>query len=225
MKPSLILGLLVLLPPACSLEKSSLGEAPEDSDSDGATSTSSTDATSDASNSTADPTIGDASASVGGAESDVGAPCVLSSFPQSRMFDSGNPGCAASICLYANDNQPSVGPCATDDDCVTPGDTESYAVCNPETSECMLNPEFVAERSMCTDYCDTDSDCAGVDGTACESGFVCRVAATLGPDCCEKVCVCEDDASVDLDQATQDCAQGVAPGCCDQEPVSPACGQ
>lgn len=53
---------------------------------------------------------------------------------------------------------------------------------------------------FCTDTCSTDDDCSdGETGsksnpmdTHCKSNFVCAVATTSGPFCCQKYCICHD---------------------------------
>lgn len=50
-----------------------------------------------------------------------------------------------------------------------------------------------AEGSFCTAACASDSDCSDADPSSrCTSGFVCAVATTSGPFCCQKLCVCHD---------------------------------
>ncbi len=54
-------------------------------------------------------------------------------------------------------------------------------------------PNAAAEGAFCTATCSTDDDCSDSDpGTKCTSGFVCTVATTAGPFCCQKMCVCHD---------------------------------
>ena len=204
MKRNLGFSLVIALSLACDLDKSSLGDLPEESATTGDESATDTAIT----------------ISSGGDENDIGAPCQLQFTPESRLLDSGNPGCNAGMCLYAREEVADNGGCTVPEDC--PGE---YQTCDLEIGECILDPGFVSERSMCTNYCEVDDDCAAAPGSACESGFVCAVAATLGPDCCEKVCVCADDADPGLEEATLECAQGVAVGCCDQTPRPPSCGE
>ena len=53
---------------------------------------------------------------------------------------------------------------------------------------------------LCTAGCDNNDDCAdgegGPKGDAndrhCENGFVCMWPTTVGPFCCQKMCVCRD---------------------------------
>ena len=47
-------------------------------------------------------------------------------------------------------------------------------------------------KGMCTAACDTNEDCTKVPESPCNSEFVCAVAVTVGPYCCEKLCVCKD---------------------------------
>lgn len=55
------------------------------------------------------------------------------------------------------------------------------------------------DGAFCTATCSTDDDCADAetgtkgDGTTlCKSNFVCAVATTTGPFCCQKFCICHD---------------------------------
>lgn len=156
------------------------------------------------------------------ASSEVGAPCQLSFLPEARLLDLGNPGCGSGMCLFADsiftDSQQS---CTEAEDCIGFGEG---VICS-EAGLCQLDPDLVATRSMCTETCVEDADCVGVEGTACEGGFACVPIAALGPACCQPVCACRDgldlaDAQVLADQ----CAEGTAPGCCEQEPTPEACG-
>lgn len=45
---------------------------------------------------------------------------------------------------------------------------------------------------MCTAECEKDSDCGKVPESPCVTGFTCGVAVTVGPFCCQKVCICKD---------------------------------
>ncbi|HVK72414.1 MAG TPA: hypothetical protein VM734_03810 [Kofleriaceae bacterium] len=45
---------------------------------------------------------------------------------------------------------------------------------------------------MCTSTCESDSDCDKVPESPCVTGFTCGVAVTVGPFCCQKVCICKD---------------------------------
>lgn len=70
---------------------------------------------------------------------------------------------------------------------------------------CMLPADEESATSMgdgafCTDTCSTDDDCADGQTTdkgntkdpRCKSNFVCAVATTSGPFCCQKFCICND---------------------------------
>jgi hypothetical protein len=51
--------------------------------------------------------------------------------------------------------------------------------------------------AYCSVLCAKDSDCdgelrAGASDTRCRSGFTCAVPFTVGPLCCQKLCVCRD---------------------------------
>jgi hypothetical protein len=69
--------------------------------------------------------------------------------------------------------------------CLLPAD-ESVATAN-------------GDGPFCTYSCSSDSDCSdaetaskGSGSTQCKSNFVCTVATTSGPFCCQKYCVCHD---------------------------------
>ncbi len=47
-------------------------------------------------------------------------------------------------------------------------------------------------RGMCTSTCESDADCDKVPESPCVTGFTCGVAVTVGPFCCQKVCICKD---------------------------------
>ena len=49
-----------------------------------------------------------------------------------------------------------------------------------------------AAEALCTAGCDGSGDCDGVDESPCLGGFACMVPVTVGPFCCEKLCVCKD---------------------------------
>jgi hypothetical protein len=55
---------------------------------------------------------------------------------------------------------------------------------------------------LCTAGCESNDDCEGEGGPKgsatdhhCESGFVCMWPTTVGPFCCERMCVCRDFVS------------------------------
>jgi hypothetical protein len=58
-----------------------------------------------------------------------------------------------------------------------------------------------APRATCTATCNHDSDCDAETLSQCPAKFVCAVATTAGPFCCEKVCICKSDlqAGVNVD--------------------------
>lgn len=47
-------------------------------------------------------------------------------------------------------------------------------------------------QGLCTATCEADDDCVRVPESPCVSGFTCGVATTVGPFCCQKVCMCKD---------------------------------
>jgi hypothetical protein len=52
--------------------------------------------------------------------------------------------------------------------------------------------------SLCTATCSSDDDCSDGETSSdktsnqCKTGFTCIVATTVGPFCCERMCVCKD---------------------------------
>jgi hypothetical protein len=61
-------------------------------------------------------------------------------------------------------------------------------------------PNGAGDGATCTATCDTDDDCkdaetTGMNNTSdqrCKTDFVCAVATTSGPFCCQKFCICHD---------------------------------
>ena len=164
------LGLLVLA--GCDPEQSSLGELPQEETTD----TSSTDTGSDTT-------------------SVVGAPCELSQIPLTILLDEvPNEVCGEeNFCHYPVTDSATVEACTSDEMC---GGQDGMFYCDLDTNRCVLDPSFIAARSMCTQACETAADCEGVDGTLCESGFSCEPVTSLGSSCCQTFCVCNDDLDV-----------------------------
>jgi hypothetical protein len=56
------------------------------------------------------------------------------------------------------------------------------------------------DGAFCTATCSSDDDCSDAEignkgdtsDTRCKSSFVCGVATTVGPFCCQKLCICRD---------------------------------
>jgi hypothetical protein len=74
-------------------------------------------------------------------------------------------------------------------------------------------------RATCTARCQHDSDCDAETKAFCKSGFACAVAMSVGPFCCEKLCICRDDltsTNSDPDGGTrlpETCLPGRNPEC------------
>jgi hypothetical protein len=51
---------------------------------------------------------------------------------------------------------------------------------------------LASSHGMCTDSCESDDDCDKVPESPCVTGFTCGVALTVGPFCCQRVCICKD---------------------------------
>jgi hypothetical protein len=151
----------------------------------------------------------------------VGAACELSFMPEATLLDLGNASCPSGMCLFASEvRTQSDASCAGAEDCEG---FELGAICSPE-GMCGLDPEFVAARSMCTDFCETDADCVPAEGTSCAGGFTCGPVASIGDACCQNVCICNDDYNPELQDLEWSCEGGTTEGCCDQDPLPPACG-
>jgi hypothetical protein len=60
------------------------------------------------------------------------------------------------------------------------------------------SPSGLDDGATCTATCSTDDDCSDAEtaskGTqgGCKGDFVCAVATTSGPFCCQKFCICHD---------------------------------
>ena len=45
---------------------------------------------------------------------------------------------------------------------------------------------------LCSDFCDSSDDCDREASSPCQTGFSCEIASTVGPFCCQKMCICND---------------------------------
>ncbi|RMG99757.1 MAG: hypothetical protein D6705_02250 [Deltaproteobacteria bacterium] len=173
---------------------------------------------------------------------DVGAPCNHGQVdpPESKVVTFPALACNELVCVYADEAEPPPDPCATDEDCNAGGvnQVKKFQCVKDEgenQGECQLAIDYVLERSMCSKKCSSDDDCKNqgikkvtFEGTECREGFACARIQSLGEFCCEKLCVCRDDLTVDTD-LDSNCAAGTQEGCCvkNGQPVSPlpeACG-
>lgn len=151
---------------------------------------------------------------------DVGAPCNhgLVTPPQTALVSFPALMCDDLLCVYGEANIPPATSCSSDEACQTdPGDLRFRCEMDDAgNGECVVDPTYMLERSMCSRRCASDEDCEdrgiGLDPlaerTACRTGFRCTELQALGDLCCEKMCVCEDaladGALEDLVQACQD---------------------
>lgn len=145
---------------------------------------------------TGTPTTGD-----GGAP--LGAPCDHAGVD----FEAGpaitlDPACGGGFCLFGDPAQPPPDACNFDADCNNADPTKIRFQC--QDNACVLADPYKQERSMCTRTCAVDSDCLDVAAdTLCQTNFIC-VATTA--DCCQPVCLCNDDASAGyLDTVAAEC--------------------
>jgi len=77
--------------------------------------------------------------------------------------------------------------------------------------------------SLCTASCTTDDDCADAEGASatdsasklCKKGFFCTWPTTVGPFCCQKMCVCRDFVAEDKggSKLPQACTSRAVGGC------------
>ncbi|MGH1345830.1 MAG: hypothetical protein ACRBN8_29975 [Nannocystales bacterium] len=215
---SLAGGLSLMLLAACDPKDSSLGDLPQSE-----TELDSEDMPA------SDPTDSD---DTGSEASVVGQPCELGQAPLSAMLEEvPSEACGGGYCLYAENDVAPFGPCSTDEDCAespesgkNPESTPDF-YCDAATDQCKLDPAFVADRSMCTQQCDTVTDCVGADGTTCEGGFSCAPVSSLGALCCQNVCVCNDDLDfTSSEELRAACDENAVAGCCDQDPPGLGCG-
>ncbi len=158
-------------------------------------------------------------------QSDVGLPCNHGPgfIPQSQTITFPALTCDHLLCVYAEDVEPPGLECSDSADCNEVTGERQFRC---EEGSCVLDQEYVMNRSMCSLSCESDGDCQGGEAdTSCKSGFTCARIQGLGDHCCEKLCVCRDD----LDQATanqleQECSADAAVGCCEKDPHPDACG-
>lgn len=71
-------------------------------------------------------------------------------------------------------------------------------------------------RATCTAPCQNNGDCEAETKSQCAGGFVCAVAATAGPFCCRKVCVCRADLQANVNEDPVD-GGVILPHACDPE--------
>jgi hypothetical protein len=211
---TLLLSSFVLV--GCDSPKSSLGELPETS----GTSHEPTDTAGESADTADDPT----SVTVTGEVhlGDVGAPCELDVVPEAYTLDLYDAECGSGMCLFASSTQANPS-----EACTTSADCHGFpngVICG-ESGFCQLDPDYIIAKTMCTDTCVEDSDCVAVDGSACQSGFVCAPIARLGEACCQPVCACRDDFDeAGAEYLEAQCMDGTEACCTMQAPRPDACG-
>jgi hypothetical protein len=77
-------------------------------------------------------------------------------------------------------------------------------------------------RATCTAPCNSDGDCSPETDSLCKNGFVCAVAATAGPFCCRKLCVCRDDLEDNVNRDPND-GGVITPTSCRPDTANPEC--
>ncbi|MEM6996871.1 MAG: hypothetical protein AAF721_40590 [Myxococcota bacterium] len=157
---------------------------------------------------------------------DIGAPCNHGPAEPSEALTVTFPAlsCNELVCVYSDKQEPPEGSCEAHADCNEPGTTEAPFRC--EEGRCRLSPEHILQKSMCSEFCTEDADCADADPTTkCATGFACLPPQDLGPYCCQPMCLCRDD----LDLATAldrkaECDAGTHAGCCQGDDKPATCG-
>ncbi len=173
----------------------------------------------------------------GCSKGDVGAPCNHGQVdpPETKVVTFPALSCNELICVYGDADEAPATPCMNDDDCNPSGlnDVRKFS-CDIERGQCQLSSKYVLERSMCSRKCSSDKDCADdglkkvrAEKTECKTGFACQRIQGLGQFCCEKLCVCKDDLTVDT-ELDMGCANSTQKGCCVDNPsgmAAEACGK
>jgi hypothetical protein len=158
----------------------------------------------------------------------IGAPCdhgfAPGTVPEVLLLTTPAPGCAGDVCLYPDTVNAPDEACASDAQCNAADPDAGRFRCDLSTSTCVLSEEYFLDRSMCSEYCESDDDCVADGSTTCETGFICVVQSVLGSACCRPVCACADGVdSANTDTLTALCEQGTAFGCCDENPGQGLC--
>lgn len=171
---------------------------------------------------------------VGCPRGDVGAPCNHGKIepPGSDVVTFPALACNELLCVYADATDPPVVECTEHADCNADDPATARFVC--DDGKCELDTTYVLGRSMCSKRCSSDADCDDrerANETSCATGFSCTAFQTLGPWCCEKLCVCRDDLQeATVADITQACEAGTQEGCCTDLPLgvdqpAAACGR
>jgi len=158
--------------------------------------------------------------------SDVGAPCNHGASEPQNTLTVTFPALACNdlVCVYAERDEPPDADCQDDADCNIPGDEEQPFEC--DAGRCVIATTHILQNSMCSKFCDSDADCSDGDpDTNCQTGFSCLPPQDLGPYCCQKMCLCNDELDlVGAQQRAAECEAGTHESCCMGEDPSPACG-
>jgi hypothetical protein len=166
-------------------------------------------------------------------QGDVGAPCnhgPLENPPTTTFVTFPALSCNQLLCVYGDNQDAPPGSCNDDSDCGSDG---SKFFCNADTQSCRLRRDYVLSKSMCSKKCSSDDDCkdGGVgdkvlaDNNGCATEFRCQRIQALGKFCCQKMCVCQDDAAPNAElDAECEAGSGVAEACCDRTPRPEGCG-
>lgn len=163
-----------------------------------------------------------------GTAGEVGEPCnhgfAPGAVPESRLLTTPASSCAGDICLYADSSEPPADLCESDADCNAANPGIHRFACDLPAAKCTLAQDHFVEASMCSDYCESDLDCATEASTTCKGGFMCVPMSSIGEACCQPVCACRDlvDETI-VQEVTASCEDGTAEGCCTEYPGQGLC--
>lgn len=148
----------------------------------------------------------------------LGAPCdhdrAPGDVPDSRLLTFPTTDCPGAVCLYSDIAEAPADPCDDAADCNSADPGSARFECDAGTDQCELSGDYVASRSFCSGFCESDADCLSDGETDCQTGFSCVPHSAIGAAACRPVCACNDD--LDLASATDlrdECVDGTSPAC------------
>lgn len=195
--PSLLL--VALATAGCPLPPEVIGEtlttpgsgATGESVGDSTTTTAGGNSTSIEGSTTGEDSLGEATGGDSGATTDwsggvYGSYCELLDPPYTLLSPvvSPQPLCDGDICVLVKD---APFACFGDAECVEEKGAGSQC---DDDGWCTETAEFLAANTRCTQTCESLADCPPIPG--CTAGITCGPAITIGPLCCQKMCLCND---------------------------------
>lgn len=182
-----LLLIVALTGAGCPLTPEIVGETlPTTGDAQGASTTTGGDTTAGEGVTTGDgPTTGQTTGA-GGADGAYGSSCRLMGSPPviNHTAVSPQPACDGGICLTIIADE-----CANDLECEV--NVGEGSTCDVE-GICTVTLALVDKHSRCTQTCETVEDCPAIPG--CATGITCSAVVVSGELCCQRVCLCDDDA-------------------------------